>query len=112
MKKYEVTLFILGLPYHESRTRKEIIEASTQEEAEQKAHDWYAPDGWGVYDSKEVNMKKKFNVAITLPLTLWVEVEAENDDEAIEKAKEIALKTPYEEWGDDFSTAEADIVEE
>lgn len=57
-------------------------------------------------------MKKKFNVAITLPLTLWVEVEAENDDEAIEKAKEIALKTPYEEWGDDFSTAEADIVEE
>ena len=61
-------------------------------------------------NSKE--MKKKFNVAITLPLTLWVEVEAENDDEAIEKAREIALKTPYEEWGDDFSTAEADIVEE
>lgn len=54
MKKYEVTLFILGLPYHESRTRKEIIEARTQDEAEQKAHDWYIADGWGVYDSKEV----------------------------------------------------------
>ena len=57
-------------------------------------------------------MKKKFNVAITLPLTLWVEVEAENDDEAIEKARDMALKVPYDEWGDDFSTAEADIVEE
>lgn len=56
-------------------------------------------------------MKKKFNVAVTLPLTLWVEVEAENNDEAIEKAKEVALKTPYAEWGDDFSTATAEVVE-
>ena len=57
-------------------------------------------------------MKKHFNVAVTLPLTLWVEVEAENEDEAIEQAREIALKTPTEEWGDDFSTAQFDIVPE
>lgn len=54
MKKYEVTLFILGLPYSEDDTRIVEVEANSQEEAEQKAHDWYAPDGWGVYDSKEV----------------------------------------------------------
>ncbi len=50
--KYEVTLFVLGLPYHESRTRKEIIVASSEEEAEQKAHDWYIADGWGVYETR------------------------------------------------------------
>ena len=55
MKKYEVTLFILGLPYHESNTRTVTIEANSQDEAEQKAHDWYVADGWGVYDSKEYN---------------------------------------------------------
>ena len=55
-------------------------------------------------------MKKKFNIAVTLPLTLWVEVEAENDQQALEKAKEIALKTPYENWGDDFSTVQMDIL--
>ena len=57
-------------------------------------------------------MKKHFNIAVTLPLTLWVEVEAEDENEAIEQAKEIALGTPYEDWGDDFSTAEYDIVPE
>lgn len=54
MKKFEVTLFILGLPYHPSRTRVEIIEADSQGEAENLAHNWYVADGWGVYDSKEV----------------------------------------------------------
>lgn len=54
MKKYEVTLFVLGLPYSPSRTRKVTVEADSQEEAEEKAHDWYIADGWGVYDSKEV----------------------------------------------------------
>jgi hypothetical protein len=53
MKKYEVTLFVLGLPYSPNRTRTEIIEANSQDEAEQKAHDWYASDGWGVYGSRE-----------------------------------------------------------
>lgn len=54
MKKYEVTLFILGLPYSKYRTRTVEIEADSQDEAEQLAHDWYIADGWGVYDSKEV----------------------------------------------------------
>ena len=54
MKKYEVTLFILGLPYCEYNARTVEIEANSQDEAEQKAHDWYVSDGWGVYDSKEI----------------------------------------------------------
>lgn len=54
MKTYEVTLFILGLPYKEINTRVVTIDAESQDEAEQKAHDWYVADGWGVYDSKEV----------------------------------------------------------
>ena len=54
MKTYEVTLFVLGLPYNENRTRVVTIEANSQDEAEEKAHDWYVADGWGVYDSKEV----------------------------------------------------------
>lgn len=58
MKTYEVTLFVLGLPYNENNTRKVTINANTQKEAEQKAHDWYVADGWGVYDSKEVTDEK------------------------------------------------------
>lgn len=55
----------------------------------------------------------KYNVAVTLPLTLWVpDVEANSPEEAIEKAREIALDTPYEDWGDDFSYATLEIVEE
>ena len=54
MRKYEVILFILGLPYHESRIRKEVIEATSQEEAERKAHDWYISDGWGVYEIRDI----------------------------------------------------------
>lgn len=50
--KYEVTLFVVGLPYHESRIRKEVIVASSQGEAEHKAYDWYAADGWGVYETR------------------------------------------------------------
>lgn len=53
MKRYEVTLFIMGLPL-KNNTRVVEIEANSQEEAEQKAHDWYISDGWGVYDSKEI----------------------------------------------------------
>lgn len=54
MKKFEVTLFILGLPYSKGNTRTVEIEAASQDEAEQKAHDWYVSDGWGVLDSKEI----------------------------------------------------------
>ena len=55
MKRYEVTLFIMGLPLmNMNNTRVVEIEANSQEEAEQKAHDWYISDGWGVYDSKEI----------------------------------------------------------
>ena len=54
MKEYEVRLFILGLNMKPEDMRTEIIEADSQDEAEQLAHDWYVSDGWGVYDSKEV----------------------------------------------------------
>lgn len=55
----------------------------------------------------------KYNVAVTFPLTLWVpDVEATSQEEAIEKARKIALETPYEDWGDDFSNTTLEIVEE
>lgn len=54
---------------------------------------------------------EKYNVAVTLPLTLWVEVEAENPETAIEKARLEALYTPYTFWNDDFSHATLEIVE-
>lgn len=47
---WKVKMFILGLPAKMGE-REEIIEADTQEQAEQKAHDWYVSDGWGVLDS-------------------------------------------------------------
>lgn len=54
MKKYEVTFFILGLPLNPNNFRTDIYEANSQEEAEQIAHDDCVADGWGVYDSKEI----------------------------------------------------------
>ena len=54
MKEYEVRLFILGLNMKPEDMRTVTIEANSQDEAEQLAHDWYVSDGWGVYDSKEV----------------------------------------------------------
>ena len=48
---YKVKLFVLGLPVMANTTREEIIEADKQEQAEQKAHDWYVSDGWGVLKS-------------------------------------------------------------
>jgi hypothetical protein len=47
---YKVKLFVLGLPVMMG-TRTEVIEADTQEQAEQRADDWYVSDGWGVLDS-------------------------------------------------------------
>ena len=55
----------------------------------------------------------KYNVAVTLPLTLWVpDVEAASQEEAIEKARQTALYTPFTYWNDDFSNASLEIVEE
>lgn len=57
------------------------------------------------------NTKKKYNVSITKPLTLWVQVEAENDDEAIKQAMGIAMNTPYEEWVHGLSPARVEVTE-
>ncbi len=52
MKTYEVTLFIMGVNAP-SLNETVYIDADSQDEAEQKAHDWYFPDGYGVLSSKE-----------------------------------------------------------
>ena len=55
----------------------------------------------------------KYTVAVTLPLTLWVpDVEANSPEEAIEKARQTALYTPFTYWNDDFSNAVLEIVED
>ena len=54
MKKYEVTLFILGEPFKEETTEKVLIMAETQNKAEKIAHDRYYHLGFGVLDSKLV----------------------------------------------------------
>ena len=54
----------------------------------------------------------KSNVAVTLPLTLWVPVEANSREKAIETARQVALNTPITYWNDDFSNASLEIVEE
>ena len=57
------------------------------------------------------NTKKKYNVSITKPLTLWVQVEAENNDEAIKQAMRIAMNTPYEGWVHGLSPARVEVTE-
>ena len=57
------------------------------------------------------NTKKKYNVSISKPLTLWVQVEAENDDEAIKQAMGIAMNTPYEGWVHGLSPARVEVTE-
>ena len=57
-------------------------------------------------------VKRKYTVGVTLPLSLCLEIKATSEEEAKEKAKKIALKTPYEQWGDDFSYAEFNILED
>ena len=54
MKKFEITLFIMGCP--PSPYTNEIVEweADTQEEAEQEAHNYYFPKGYGVLSSREI----------------------------------------------------------
>ncbi len=56
--------------------------------------------------------EERFRVAVTLPLALWVEVYAPSEAEALEKAREIASNVPYQNWGDNISTMEAEIVRE
>lgn len=57
MKEYEVKLFILGQPITANSTRIITIEANSQDEAEEMAHDEYVSDGWGVYGSRPVLQK-------------------------------------------------------
>lgn len=52
MKKYEVTLFILGVPLKEESTEKVVIMATTQDKAEEIAHNRYFHLGFGVLGSK------------------------------------------------------------
>ena len=54
MKTFAVKLFVLGLPPKLQDFRIVEIDAETQEQAEQIAHDKYVSDGWGVYDSEEL----------------------------------------------------------
>lgn len=56
--------------------------------------------------------EERFQVAVTLPLTLWVEVYAPSEAEALEKAREIASNVPYQNWGDDLSTLQLEIIKE
>jgi hypothetical protein len=54
MKTFEVTLFIMGVPPSPYTNEKVLIEAETQDEAEQEAHDRYFPKGYGVLESHPV----------------------------------------------------------
>lgn len=54
MKRYEVTLFVMGVSPSPYLNEKVEIEANTQGEAEQIAHEQYFPKGYGVLDSREV----------------------------------------------------------
>lgn len=55
---------------------------------------------------------KRYQVSVTLPLTLLVETSAKNRQEAIEKATREALATPADKWNDDMSGAQYDIMSE
>lgn len=56
--------------------------------------------------------KKKFKVGVRFELRYCTEVFAKNEDEAKQKALDEALQTPYESWDDDWSRAQADIIEQ
>lgn len=55
---------------------------------------------------------RRITVSVTLHLNLWVNVDAENNEQAIKKAEDIARKTPLNEWGAELSSLESDIVSE
>lgn len=57
----------------------------------------------------------KYTVAVTLPLTIWVDVFATGEDSAMEVAKALAARTPLDEWVDnrfplDTTDAETSII--
>ena len=54
MKKYEITLFIMGCPYNPATCEKVEIEAESEDDALEQAHDYYFPKGYGVYDATEI----------------------------------------------------------
>lgn len=54
-------------------------------------------------------MKKTYTIAVTLPLSLWVEVQANNEAEARTLALNEAQNTKLTEWSSD-TTPETDIV--
>ena len=87
-EKFEVTLFVLGLPYNPNNTKKVEVEANSQQEAEQKAHDKYVSDGWGVYDSVEVGVTK--GDIFQKALHAWCEAQ----EKAHVDAKEILSNGP------------------
>ncbi len=43
-------------------------------------------------------MKQNYSIMASIPLTLWIEVSAENEQEALEKAKELMLHTPLKKF--------------
>lgn len=53
-------------------------------------------------------MKKTYTIAVTLPLSLWVKVQANNEAEARTLALDEAQNTKLTEWSSD--TPETDIV--
>ena len=53
MKTFVVTLFQLGIGYNVNTNEFTYVEADSQEEAEQIAHDDWFDKGYGVWDSQE-----------------------------------------------------------
>ena len=53
-------------------------------------------------------MKKTYTLAVTLPLSLWVKVQANNEAEARTLALDEAQNTELTEWSSD--TPETDII--
>ena len=54
---------------------------------------------------------KIYKVGVYLPISICIEVVATNEDDAIESAKDQALRANLSEWNDDFSRATAEILE-
>ena len=92
---YKVKLFVLGLPVTAGK-REEIIEADTQEQAEQKSHDWYVSDGWGVLDSKPCTEAGQELVVINEPGSeeiIRVQLSKEHTPVAYQKKLEELVET-------------------
>lgn len=57
MRIYEVKLFVYRMNTKPEDMRAEYIYGNSQEEAEEKAHNWYAGEGYGVYGSRPIFKK-------------------------------------------------------